>query len=68
MPTVKFPTDIGQQWLIPHEIMKLKNVLSENAHITIFKGTMTVGDEHNSRTQSVAAKTIKGLHVVGVLI
>lgn len=60
MPTVRVSVDVGPQWLVSCERVKLKNVLSENAHMAIFKGAMTAEDGTNSRTQSVAAKTIKG--------
>ena len=60
MPTVDVPADMAPQWLVSHECVKLKNVLSENAHMTIFKGTMTAKDEMSTKTLSVAAKTVKG--------
>ena len=46
--------------MVSCECVKLKNVLSENAHMTIFKGTMAAEDEMSTKAQSVAAKTIKG--------
>ena len=68
MPTVDISANVGPQWVVPHECVKLKNVLSENAHMTIFKGTMTVKEEVGSKTVSVAAKTIKGGTVEGVVL
>ena len=46
--------------MVSCECVKLKNVLSENAHMTIFKGTMAAEDDMSTKAQSVAAKTIKG--------
>ena len=66
MPTVDVSADIGPQWVVYHECVKLKNVLSENVHMTIFKGAMTAKDEVGSKTLSVAAKTIKGGTAEGV--
>lgn len=65
VPTVRVSVDVGPQWLVSHERVKLKNVLSENAHVTIFKGAMTAENGMNSRTQSVTAKTIKGRNCRG---
>lgn len=46
--------------MVSCESVQLKNVLSESAHMTIFKGTMEAEDKMSTKAQSVVAKTIKG--------